>query len=123
MTSNQKRIALAWLLVSLALAGGAGCCSWSDKSGTRHVLIVGIGVVSINDSKPAAATVTRAHALGVTADQGGVGAGYSSRFTTSVPAGAEDVRIEASQRPFAPIKVEVQKAQLTKTNQTRINKE
>lgn len=113
---------LAWFLVCLAAAAGAGC-SWTDQSGTRHVVIVGLGVVSVNDAKPSAATVTRTQALGVAADQGGIMAGYSSRFATTVPDSAEDVRIEASQRPFAPIYVEVQKAQLNQTNQTRIGEE
>lgn len=105
------------------VAGGAGCCSWTDISGTHHLIVVGIGIVSVNNSKPTAATVTRANVLGVAADQGGVTAGYSSRFTTAVPNGAEGVRIEASQRPFAPIKVEGQKYQLNQTNQTLLNKE
>lgn len=112
---------VAWFISCLAFAGGPGC-SWTDRSGTRHVLIVGVGVVSVNNSKPSAATVTRANALGIAADQGGVAAGYSSRFTTSVPEGAEDVRIEASQRPFAPIHIEVQKTKLNETNQPAKNK-
>ena len=110
-------------LLCLAMAGGAGCCSWTDKSGTHHLIVVGIGIVSVNNSKPAAATVTRANVLGLAADQGEVTAGYSSRFSTAVPDGAEDVRIEASQRPFAGINVEVQKTQLSQTNQTQLNKE
>jgi hypothetical protein len=97
--------------------GLSGCCKWTDKSGTRHTLIIGIGVVSVNESKPEAAQVVRASALGISAGTGGFTAGYSSRFSTSVPAGAEDVRIEASQHPFAPVKIEVQKAQLNQTNQ------
>lgn len=107
------------LFLCLALLLGlTGCCRWTDKSGTRHTLIIGVGVVSVNESKPEAAQVIRANALGITADAGGVTAGLSSRFTTAVPSGAEDVRIEASQKPFAPIKIEIQKALLTQTNQT-----
>lgn len=99
------------LLVSAGLLTLPGCVRWKDASGTRHMLVVGLGVVSTQDSKPEAARVTRAHVVGVAADREGVMAGMSERFITSVPANAEDVRIEASHRPFAPIRVEVQKAQ------------
>lgn len=107
---------LAKLFCSLALMFcSAGC--WTDQSGTHHTLIIGLGVVSVNQTNPAAATVTSMHTLGMVANQNGLTAGYSANFITSVPDGAEDVRIEASQHLFAPIKIEVQKTQLTKTNQ------
>jgi hypothetical protein len=73
--------------------------------------IPAILVVALSIS--AAGPVTSMHTLGVAADQCGITAGYSSRFTTAVPDGAEDVRIEASQHPFAPIKIEVQKTLLS----------
>jgi hypothetical protein len=120
---NRKHLMPTWTILCLIIAGGTGCCSWTDKSGTRHVLIVGVGIVSVNDSTPTAATVTRAHALGLTADQGGIAAGYSSSFTTAVPAGVEDVRIEASQHPFASINIVVQKTQLNETNQIQKGEE
>jgi hypothetical protein len=123
MIVSRKGLLLVWFLFCLSMLGNTGCCSWTDKSGTRHVLIVGIGIVSVNKSKPAAATVSQTHALGITiSDQTGVdfGIGYSSAFVTAVPKGAEDVRIEASQHPFASIKIEAQKAQSNQTN--RINK-
>lgn len=108
------------LLVCLSLFPAlAGCCHWTDKSGTRHTLIIGVGVVSVNESKPEAAQVTRANALGIIADAGGVTVGAASHFTTAVPDGAEDVRIEASQKLFGPVKIEVQKAQLIETNQMK----
>ena len=110
-----------FILLSLIALGGTGCLAWTDKSGTHHMVVVGLGVMSVNNSKPTAASVTRLQMLGLAAGEEGVVAGYSSRFTTAVPDGAEDVRIEASQRPFAPIKIEVQKTQLT--NQTEIEKE
>ncbi len=115
LPKTKRTISVALLL----LLGLTGCCHWTDQSGTSHVLIIGIGMVSVNDSKPAAATVTRIRALGVTAAHGGVTAGYSSQFVTAIPAGAEDVRIEASQRPYSPIRVEVQKAQLKQTSQNQ----
>lgn len=113
----NPKLKMRWLLCLVALCAGTGCCHWTDKSGTRHTLIIGVGVVSVNESKPEAACVTRANVLGISADAGGLTAGLSSRFSTSVPDGAEDVRIEASQKPFAPLKIEVQKAQLNQTNQ------
>ncbi len=92
-----------------------GC--WTDKSGTHHMLVIGLGLVSVNQTNPAAATVTSMHTLGLIANQSGIVAGYSSSFITAVPDGAEDVRIEASQHPFAPIKIVVQKTQFNQTNQ------
>lgn len=100
------------LLISLP-----GCCHWTDSAGTRHNLVLGFGVISVNESKPTAVKVTRATIVGLGTDDRGATVGYSSRFSTEVMAGAEDVRIEASQRPFAPIKIEIQKAQLNHTNQ------
>ncbi len=39
-----------WSRVTLFLptpaAGGYGCCSWQSADGTRHTLIIGIGLVS-----------------------------------------------------------------------------
>jgi hypothetical protein len=105
-----------WTLLCLVILGSTGCVSWKDHSGTRHTLVIGIGVVSVNDSKPTAATVTRAHTMGIAVDANGLTAGYSARFTTAVPDNAEDVRIEASERPFQPITIEVQKTQLNQTN-------
>lgn len=105
-------------LMCLAITSGTGC-SWTDKSGTHHLLVIGLGVVSVNQTNPTAATVMSTHALGVTASSDGFIAGYSSIFITSVPVGADDVRIEASQRPFAPIKIEVPSAQLINTNHVK----
>ena len=120
----MNRAACTQTLVLLCLISiGTGCIPWSDKNGTRHMVVIGLGFVSIHDSNPTAATVVRAQTMGVTADAQGVVAGYSSRFVTAIPNYAEDVRIEASKYPFTPIKIEVQKAQITKTNQTEINKE
>lgn len=116
-TDQSSRVRLTLLNFfwgCVMMAGVAGC--WTDKSGTHHMVILGVGVVSMNDSN-AAATVTSTRALGVVAGPGGVTAGYATSFITAVPAGAEDVRIEASQRPLAPIRIEVQKAQLNQTNQ------
>jgi hypothetical protein len=110
---KSLRFSLCSLACSLALLSLAGGCSWHDTSGTRHVVVIGFGVVSVQDSKPRAATVTKANVLGIKADSTGVSAGYSSSFVTAVPDKAEDVRIESSTRPLKPITIEIQKAVLS----------
>ncbi|GAB6142150.1 hypothetical protein JCM14076_28790 [Methylosoma difficile] len=113
------RMVITALFFSLIVAG----CSWTDNSGTYHQLIIGLGIVSVNQANPTAATVTSTKSLGLSADKNGLVAGYLSSFITSVPSNAEDVRIEASQKPFAPIKIEIQKALLNQShNKEKITK-
>ena len=104
--------------IALILLSG-GCCRWTDKEGTHHVLIIGAGLVSINNSNPSAATITSKRIVGLAADGNSIAAGYSSSLTTAIPSGAEDVRIEVSKHRFAPLTIEVQKAQLNQTNITK----
>ena len=86
------------------------------KNGTTHYVIIGLGVVSVNQSNQTAAVVTAEHSVGIVmSSQPGLnfGAGYSSGLTTVIPDGARDVRIEVSRRPFGPIAVDVQSAVLS----------
>lgn len=109
---SQKIKSLSCLALALALTG-----CWTDRHGTRHTVIIGFGIVGVTPTN-SAATVVSVHCLGLNGSRNGINAGYSSSLTTSVPANAEDVRIETSQHPFAPIKINVQKTQLKEQKQT-----
>ena len=98
------------------ILGCSGCVHWTGKNGTQHMLVIGIGVISVKDEKDAPATVTRTHAIGMSATSGGLVAGYYSGMTTAVAPNAEDVRIAVRQVPFSPITIDIQKAQLQATN-------
>lgn len=104
-----------------------GCIYIPSKTGTGHVLVVGIGVVSVNDRTNQALVATSTHVLGMqVSDQPGLkfGLGYASGVVTTVTDGAEDVRAEISQCPFGPLTITVQNATLSSsTNQTQMPKD
>jgi len=111
---NRRALFAAGALAILILCGCSGV-PVRTKDGTVHHLILGLGVVSVNQSQPAVATVTRSRAIGLSAtDRPSValGLGYSSQTTTLIPAGVEDVHIEMSQRPFGPLHVNVETAEI-----------
>ena len=102
-------------LVSILLFSGCSGLKVEGESGTVHHLILGIGIVSVNDTKEKAMVVTNTTALGVTlSNQPGqkLGVGYSSSSVVSVPTNAKDVRAEISKTPFGPIIVDVANAEL-----------
>ena len=75
-------------------------------NGTTHYLVLGIGVVSVNNTNQYAASVTKANVLGGYVSEHGGGIGYSSeqRIMVSTNAGMD---IEVSKVPFKPLKVNV----------------
>ena len=85
-----------------------------------NYLVVGVGILTV--PKPEASTgvlAARLHALGVSiSDQPGLklAIGYTSSMTVAVPDGAEDVRVEISQRPGGPLIINTQKAALADDN-------
>lgn len=126
-----KRCQFTSALLAVIFAGTSGSltgCSGvpiHTKNGTTHYLIIGLGVVSVNHSNQTAAVVTAQHSIGIIMSSQprlNFGAGYSSSLTTLIPDGAQDVRIEASRRPFGPITVDVQSAILSnqRTNTTHL---
>ncbi len=100
-----------------------GCIYIPSKSGTGRVLVVGIGLVSVNDRTNQAITATSTHVLGLgVSNRPGLqfGFGYASGTVTTVSDGAKDVRAEISQCPFGPLTVSVQSATLiSPTNHTQ----
>lgn len=100
-----------------------GCIYIPSKSGTGRVLVVGIGLVSVNDRTNQAIVATSTHVLGMeVSNRPGLqfGLGYASGTVTTVSDGAKDVRAEISQCPFGPLTVSVQSATLiSPTNHTQ----
>lgn len=101
-------------LISIALIPIilSGCIAIPGKGGTKHYLIIGFGVVSVNESDDAV-MATQTQALGVSiSDRPGLklGIGYASSTVVSVAPGAKDVRVEVSQRPGGPLVVDTQRA-------------
>lgn len=88
------------LLMALMLAG----CSVTDKSGTKHTVIIGFGIVSVNLTNGAAG-VYKTQLLGVgVSDMPGVrlGVGYANSVTVCA---TSNVVIEVSDSPGSPMKV------------------
>ena len=90
-----------------------------DESGTVHHIILGLGIVSVNDVNEKAMVVTNVTAIGITmSDFSGqkIGIGYSSSAVASVSSRAKDVRAEISKSPMGPIIVNVANAELKSSN-------
>ena len=92
-------------ICAVCLLLGSGCVP-IRMNGTTHYLVLGIGVVSVNNTNQYAASVTRANVLGAYVSDHGGGIGYSSEQRMMVSTN-EDILIEVSKVPLKPIKVNV----------------
>ena len=96
-------------LVTLTPLLLAGCIvSVPGKESAEHHLVLGFGIVSVNEAPHEAAIATEVRALGISiSDRPGLkmGIGYSSSSVVTVAEGAEDVRIAASRTPGCPFQV------------------
>lgn len=113
-----QRLPVLWLIWLLTGCGGPACClslPINDENSV-HYLIIGISVLSIpKPENKTAVLATQSHTLGLNlSDQPGmkVGVGYSSSTMVEIPDGAEDVRVEVSQKPGGPLVVNTKEAQL-----------
>lgn len=92
----------------------SGCVmSVAGKDGSSHHVIIGFGIVSVNEAPDKAVIATDTHALGFSvSDRPGlkVGVGYSSSTVVTVAPGARDVRVEVSKKPWGPLIVDTQRA-------------
>ncbi|MHB8067597.1 MAG: hypothetical protein ACYDIC_06815 [Desulfobaccales bacterium] len=102
------------LLASMAILATltCGCIARLDPGDTQKAryLIIGLGIVWVNDSKPEAATVSGVKSLGVTvSDRPGMklAVGYTDSYAVTVPDGKADVVIDFSQNLSGDAKVEV----------------
>lgn len=82
---------------------GSGCVP-IRKNGTTHYLVVGVGVVSVNNTNRDLAQVVRANALGVLVSNRGMTAGYSAETSVSVRTN-DNIAVEVSQSPFKSLNV------------------
>ncbi len=90
--------------MALILACG---CSFTDKHGTRHTVIIGFGVVSVNQTNPVAATVTKINGIGLSTSSAPgmkLGLGYFNSVTVEV--NTNNLLIEVSDAPGQPLKVQ-----------------
>ena len=92
-------------LIGLWAAG----CSYHDGYGTRHTLILGFGIVSVNSTNKNLATVTKITGIGFNGNtspaRGGIG--YFNSTTVEVKCNT-NLAIEIDQKPGSPILVDVQ---------------
>ena len=95
-----KTISAALILICMS-----GCIP-IHSGGTTHYLVVGIGVVSVNNTNQYAASVTKANVLGGYVSEHGSGIGYSSEQRIMVSTNTS-MDIEVSKMPFKPVKVNV----------------
>ncbi len=77
------------LLPILLLACTAASCSWTGKDGTRHSLVLGIGILSTKEQVQGAAIITKTSLLGF-AMQGnpamrGLIVGYTESLIAQIP--------------------------------------
>ena len=91
--------------VAAAMIFICGCVPIRTK-GTTHYLVVGLGVVSVNNTNQYAASVTKANVLGGYVSDHGGGVGYSSEQRIMISTNV-NMDIEVSKVPFKPMKVNV----------------
>ena len=91
-----------------------------EGESTLHYLVMGVGILTIPKPETSAGVLaTRLQALGVSVSNHPgmkLAIGYTSSMAVSVPDGAEDVRVEISQRPGGPLIIDTQKAMLADDN-------
>ena len=94
---NKKHLLLAVLPALLLVS--AGC--WTDKHGTRHRLIVGIGFGVITTTNQPGVEVSDSRVLGLQLGPDMVGAGYLSRHRVVIdPEIASNVVVSVKANPF-----------------------
>jgi hypothetical protein len=95
-------------ILGLALLVGLAGCAPFHKGDTTHYVVIGFGVVSVPRTNTSPVQVVKSQAIGLSvSDQPGIkfGIGYSSSTTVSIHTN-QNVLIEVSDRPLAPLKVE-----------------
>lgn len=74
------------------------------SGGTTHYVVIGIGIVSINNTNRSVAQITKTTVLGGYASENGCGIGYSSKNNILVVTNS-DMEIEVKSMPLRVIKV------------------
>lgn len=99
----MKRFLITCVAVSMICMSG---CIPIRTNGTTHYLVIGLGVVSVNNTNQYAASVTKANVLGGYVSDHGGGIGYSSEQRIMVSTNV-NMDIEVSKVPFKPMKINV----------------
>lgn len=90
----------------------SSCLSWKSADGTRHTLIVGLGLVSTKNSPDDSATAIRSHTLGMAVRTGstnpGLALGYESLQLTEISPKWEGI-VGVSAIPGQPLIVDAYK--------------
>lgn len=116
---RRRQLAMVGLgILQLALMG----CAFETKSGdgTRHYLILGAGLVSVNDQQSNAAVAVRTRSLGIAlSDIPGMGmtAGYASNKYVGVTDGNKHLVIEVADHPQGDLSVNVRGTPATQENE------
>jgi hypothetical protein len=94
---HLRTILTGFCLLCLLATG----CSWTDKSGTHH-LIVGIGFGIITTTNRAGVEVFDSHVLGAEAGPNGFGVGLLRHHRVAIdPALASNVVVSVNANPFS----------------------
>ena len=105
LTLFQRGRVFLFLVILIICA--AGCLSWHAADGTRHTLVLGVGLVSTKEAPDGSATALRAQTLGLALrpPQGGLVLGYQSLHVTSIPPEWEGI-IQVDATPGQPLTVQ-----------------
>lgn len=98
------------LVLALALYGCACPIPIGNKNGTSHHMILGLGIVSVNDNNSEATVVTRSNAIGVAlSNRPGLkfSVGYSSNKVLTISEKVDNVTIEVDHSPSGDITVDL----------------
>ena len=101
--------AALWLIFLTSFALLSGCISWSSADGTRHTLVLGLGLVSTKTAANQSATVIRSNTLGLAIRGGGPSRGlvlgYQSLQQTSISPDWQGVA-QVTSAPGQPLTLE-----------------
>ncbi len=107
---------VCYLMLIFLIPLGLGNCSGlkiKGGNGETYYLILGLGLVTTNDTQKNALVATDSHSLGlIVSNRPGVklALGYSESTVVTVAPGAKDVRAEISKKPGGPLIVEIPSA-------------
>lgn len=77
-----------WLILFTSFTLLSGCVSWNSADGTRHTLVLGLGLISTKTAPDQSATVIRSNTLGLAirgeGPSRGLVLGYQSLQQTSI---------------------------------------
>jgi hypothetical protein len=103
MISMKNTIWASVLVVGMIFMSG---CIPIHTNGSTHYLVIGLGVVSVNNTNQAIAQITKSTILGGYVSEHGGGIGYNSLNQIMVNTNS-DMDIEISRVPFKSLKVDV----------------